>query len=105
MRWPELGLTALTRRSVANSGRYPSGSCDASRAAWPRRPGTLRGQRGPAGCGASRAASPRRAADGPPPVLDRRDLFLFGDAERGAAAAGRDHVRVVHLEARALEAV
>src|SRR5258708_1786190 len=36
---------------------------------------------------------------------DRRDLFLVRDAERGAATAGRDHVRVLDLEAGALEAV
>src|SRR5579884_3562811 len=39
------------------------------------------------------------------PELDRRDLFLFGDPERRTAAAGRDHVRVVHLETGALETV
>src|SRR5215216_7941100 len=37
--------------------------------------------------------------------LDRGDLFLVRDAEGGAAAAGRDHVRVVDLEAGALEAL
>src|SRR3954470_6723556 len=36
---------------------------------------------------------------------DGGDLFLLGDPERGAAAAGRDHVRVVDLEAGALEAL
>src|ERR1044072_5205780 len=36
-------------------------------------------------------------------LLDRRNLFLVGDAERRAAAAGRDDVRVVDLEARALQ--
>src|SRR3954453_24192110 len=34
--------------------------------------------------------------------LDGGDLFLFLHAEGGAAAAGRDDVRVVDLEARAL---
>ena len=35
----------------------------------------------------------------------RPQFFLFGDPERGTAAAGRDHVRVVDLEAGALETV
>ena len=38
-------------------------------------------------------------------VLDRGDLFLLRDAEGGAAAAGRDDVRVVDLEAGALQAL
>src|SRR3954469_24495306 len=38
-------------------------------------------------------------------ALDCGDLFLLRDAEGGAAAAGRDHVGVVDLEARALEAL
>src|SRR5438874_2836021 len=37
--------------------------------------------------------------------LDRRNLFLFGDPERRAAATGRDHVWVFDLEAGALEPV
>ena len=37
--------------------------------------------------------------------LDRRDLLLVRDAERGAATACRDHVRVVDLEAGALQAL
>src|SRR5947209_798521 len=40
-----------------------------------------------------------------PASLDRGDFFLFGDPERGAAAAGGDHVRVLDLEAGALEAL
>jgi len=36
---------------------------------------------------------------------DGRDFFLVRDAERGATAASRDHVRVLDLEAGALEAV
>src|SRR5205085_2963282 len=36
---------------------------------------------------------------------DRGDFFLVRHAERGAAAAGRDHVRVLDLEAGALQAV
>src|SRR5579862_1900960 len=38
-------------------------------------------------------------------ALDGRDLFLFGHPERGAAATGRDHVRVVDLDPGALEPV
>jgi hypothetical protein len=37
-----------------------------------------------------------------PRCLDGGDFFLVRDAERGPAATGRDHVRVLDLEARAL---
>src|SRR5205814_2172845 len=38
-------------------------------------------------------------------ALNRRNLFLFRDAEGRSAAAGGDHVRVVDLEARTLQAL
>src|ERR1700759_229158 len=37
--------------------------------------------------------------------LNRGDFLFLGDPERGPAAAGRDHVRVVDLEAGALQTV
>src|SRR5215813_11934500 len=50
-----------------------------------------------------RRRSPRTAPRPAAPRLDGGNLFLVGHPERGAAAAGRDHVRVVDLEAGALE--
>jgi DNA-3-methyladenine glycosylase II len=51
----------------------------------------------------------RSAASKPPrtarPASDGRNLLLFRHAERGATATGGDHVRVVNLEAGALESV
>src|SRR5450755_606737 len=38
-------------------------------------------------------------------LLDGRDLLLVGDAEGGAAAAGRDHIGVLDLEPGALEPI
>src|SRR3954468_22544468 len=46
-----------------------------------------------------------RAGDVSAAVLDRGHLLLLRDAEGGAAAAGRDDVRVVDLEAGALQAL
>ena len=48
------------------------------------------------------AAKSRRGRE---PHLDGRDLLVLGHAERGAAAAGGDDVRVVHLEPGALQRV
>src|SRR4029079_6341721 len=58
-------------------------------------------QKGPA-----RTRRPRwRVSAGGWARLDGGDLFLLRDAEGGAATAGRDHVRVVDLEAGTLEAL
>ena len=52
--------------------------------------------------GAWTTSRPERSAAA---ASDGADLLLVRDAERGAAAAGGDHVRVVDLEAGALEVV
>src|SRR6185312_10902812 len=61
-------------------------------------------------CGCYRRRPPRRRRRPPEPprshaTLDRGHLFVLRDAEGRAAAAGRDHVRVVDLEPGPLERV
>ena len=57
--------------------------------------------------GGRRRRRPTRAAfgSGSSRTSDRGDLFLFRDAEGGAAAAGGDHVGILDLETGALEAI
>ena len=105
---------AAARRTT---GRRAARSADAARGPGrPSPPGRTRSGRWPAslrGAGsrrprmrrrrtATRAASGRRS---PQPSSDGGDLFLVADAERRAAAAGGDDVRVIDLEAGALEAI
>ena len=74
-----------------------------------RRHGRLHQPRAVA-AGAGRVRGLRRSEPGGRPArqtvpLDRGDLFLLRHAEGGAAAAGRDDVRVLDLEAGALQAL
>src|SRR6185295_9538112 len=72
---------------------WPAPATSSARTAWASRPRRRQPE-------TTRRRAPRRTRGS-----DRRDLFLVGHPERGAAAAGRDHVRVVDLEAGALQAL